>query len=178
MMKRIRVFADNMITLKKGYNNQVLQSIIQKVVPILSRKPPIYDIECGAVHDADNEQLRIKAALVKNKSQVVHGAMCSVNVYAIDVSTLNETLIYSAPPAVSPDADGYFRTSVTEADLVREIQGEFDYVLDVRIKRFKKTYGHRFYFNALGIFDFALRVRRRLLQLEITRKSVGEWTGY
>lgn len=115
---------------------------------------------------------------MKGQSQVIHGAQCVVKVYGIDVSTLNETLIYTVPTVTSPDADGYFRLSVTEADLVREIQGEFDYILEVSVKRFKKVFKQRFYFNQLGIFDFALRIRRRLLQLEITRKSVGEWTGY
>ena len=172
------MFADSMITLKKGYNNQVLQSCIQRVLPMLSRKPQTYYVECGAIHDDENEQLRIKVSLMKAQAQIVHAAQGLIKIYAIDRSTLVETLIYTSSALTAPDADGYFRFSVTEADLVREIQGEFDYVLEASAKRFTKTFKKRFYFNALGIFDFALRIRRRLIQLEIMRKSVGEWTGY
>lgn len=171
--RRIRTYSPIQVSLKNGYQNAVVFTPFQRIVPTLARVRPIYFIDCGAVHDIDNERIRIKTAILKNQSEVIHGAQCIVKIYGIDTSTLVETLIYTAPTQTAPDADGYFRTSITEANLSQEIQGDFDYVLEVSIKRFKKVFKKRFYFNQLGLADKVERLRKKVVFLQITKRDFG-----
>lgn len=172
-MNRVRVFCDEMITLKKGFNNQVLQSSIQKVIPIKSHKPPQYEVKCHAIHDEDNQVIRLKAYLLKNKRQIIHGANCLVKVYSITKSDFSEALIFTATNVVSPNSLGEFIISLSEVDLSSEFLGEKDFAVEVEITRFLKTFKHKFYFNELGIYDFALRIRRRLITHELEIKDHG-----
>ncbi len=162
-----------MRSLKTGFNNEVLSSEIQKVIPTLAHKPPRYRVECGAFHDEAASRLLIKTGLVKNETQVIHGAQCIVDVYGINLSTGDETLLFTTTAQTAPSDDGYFRIYVTEAQLTQEIQGEYDYAIEVSIKRFVKTFRRKFYFNSLGLYDFALRIKKKVQFLEITKKDFG-----
>lgn len=173
MATRKRLIGDGMSTLKLGFNNEVIHSEIQKVIPMLSHKPPRYRVECGAIHDDENERILFKVGLTKNESQVIHGAQCILKVYSINKTNGNESLLFTAPTQGEPSDDGYFRVYVTETDLTQEIQGEFDYVVEVSVKRFIKSFSRRFYFNALGLYDFTLRIKKKVEFLEITKKDFG-----
>lgn len=167
-----------MITLKAGYNNQVLQSCIQKVIPILSRKPPQYEVKCHAIHDEENQIVRLKCYLLKNKKQIIHGAQCVVRVYTVNRQDFTESSTYTAPTVIAPNALGEFVSTLSEANLSAEFVGDNDFAIEVEILRFKKKYKHKFYFNELGIYDFALRIKRRTEFLAITKRSIGQEHGY
>lgn len=172
--RRMKLFSDNHITLKKGFKREVIFTPIQKVLPTVQRKPLALDLVCHAIHDYDAGLIRLKAYLVKGFQQPIAGANFKAYYYAIDRTTMDETLAFTSAVIASSNLDQAFVTSVSENDLGEEFLGEFDWAVKVEISRFSRVISKKFYFNQLGIFDFALRIKKKVDFLQITKKGFGE----
>lgn len=174
MARRLQTLNGSTQVLKKGYKRNVIFSPIQHILPMIRRKPTTYDIECGAIHDLDNSLVRVKFGLFKNKQQIIPGGNGYFTVSAINRADMTETIVYTSLASNTTTDMGWFVASFTEGDVAGEFIGEQDYLLEVFVDRMDRTFNKRFYFNALGLFDFALRIKKKVTFLEITKKSVGE----
>jgi hypothetical protein len=96
-------------------------------------------------------------------------ATCNFKIYSVDVSnTWAETLLVSV---AGTDVGGNrFSANTPESTLApTTLTGELTYKLEVEITRLGKIYSDVFYFNHIGIYDTAVRLRKRIDFLAITK---------
>jgi hypothetical protein len=96
-------------------------------------------------------------------------ASCTFRIYSVDINnTWAETLLVTTTG--SDVGENRFSANTPESTLApTTLTGELTYKLEVEITRLGKTYSDIFYFNHIGIYDTAIRLRKRIDFLAITK---------
>lgn len=137
-----------------------------------ARKAPVYEIDLGVqFNDATGDGIKLIAFMEKNNKDIIHAANCTFTVFNVNLSTWAETQVYSASGV--PQSNGAFTLDVTEANMGGlSIDGEQTLAIQVTMYRFNKKYQIKEYINHTGIFDSLIRLKKRVLILEVKKKDL------
>lgn len=117
---------------------------------------------------------RIAIGLLKNNTNPDFATTCSFKIYKVsnDATPWVNTLVKSGSVAI--DSDRLFKTTLTDVEVGADQQGDITLLVKATITKGNDTFESSQYFNHIGLTDKVERLRKKVVFLDLTKKSTGE----
>lgn len=177
MSKRVTQQAGYFLRVGAEYLNKVaipdayFQSTITRTTTSINRDAFVHFMfdESGSISGG-----RVAIGLLKNNSQLESAEDCTFKIYKVsnDATPWVDTLVKSG--SLSLGSNKLFTTTIDEAEAGTDIQGDVTFRIKAKILYKGIPYYLNEYFNHIGLTDKVERLRKKVVFLDINKKSVGE----
>ncbi len=117
---------------------------------------------------------RIAIGLLKNSTQLESAESCEFTIYKVsnDATPWLDTQVKTGTLVIG--ADKLFKTTLDTTEAGVDIQGDVTFKIKAKLVYKNKPYYLSQYFNHVGITDKVERLRKKVVFLDLTKKSTGE----